>query len=232
MDIIKLENVTKIYKMGDYEIKALDRINLNIRKGELVSIMGPSGSGKSTLLSIIGCLDRPTSGKVYLFGEDVSKLSKKELAKIRAKKIGFVFQKFYLLNYLNAIENVRLALRITNRNLDRAKELLEKVGLGDRLYHYPNQLSGGQQQRVVIARALANNPDIILADEPTGNLDEKSSKEVMDLLIDLNKNEKKTIVIVTHNPKIAEQTDRIIVIRSGKILSDNADIEEALKLLK
>ncbi|BFI73689.1 ABC transporter ATP-binding protein [Nanoarchaeota archaeon] len=231
--IIKLEKVTKIYKMGDSEIKALDNIDLEIKEGELVSIMGPSGSGKSTLLSIIGLLDRPTSGKVYLFGEDISNLSDNKLSEIRNKKIGFVFQQFYLFNYLTALENVTIPSRISGKNnIEKAKEILERLGLGNRLNHYPNQLSGGQQQRVAIARALINNPELILADEPTGNLDEKSAKDVMNILKNLNKEEGKTVVIVTHDPKIAEQTNRIVVIRSGKILSYNATIEEALELLK
>ncbi|BBL45477.1 ABC transporter ATP-binding protein [Nanobdella aerobiophila] len=230
--IIKLENVTKIYKIGDSYIKALDNINLEVEEGELISIMGPSGSGKSTLLSIIGCLDKPTSGKINLFGFDILKLSDKELSKIRKNYIGFIFQQFYLFNYLNALENVELITKIANKKNNKAKELLEKVGLGNRLYNLPNQLSGGQQQRVVIARALANDPKLILADEPTGNLDEKSANDVIDILKKLNKEEGKTIAIVTHDPRIAEQTERIVVIRNGKILSDNTTVDEALELLK
>lgn len=233
-NIIKLQNVTKIYKLGDQKVIALDNISLEIREGELVSIMGPSGSGKSTLLHIIGCLDKPTSGKVYLFGKDITKMSDSKLSYIRNKKIGFVFQQFYLINYLTALENVEIPLRISKHPnpKKRAYELLKKLGLENRIYHYPNKLSGGQQQRVAIARALANNPDIILADEPTGNLDETSAKEVMNIFKSLNKNEGKTIAIITHDPRIAEQTDRIIVIRNGKILSDNADINKALELLR
>ncbi|MGC9133402.1 MAG: ABC transporter ATP-binding protein [Nanopusillaceae archaeon] len=231
--IIKLENITKIYKLGDYEIKALDNINLEIKEGELVSIMGPSGSGKSTLLSIIGLLDRPTYGKVYLFREDVSKFPDNKLSEIRNKKIGFVFQQFYLFNYLNALENVIVPSMIYGKSsIEKAREILKKLGLEDRLYHYPNQLSGGQQQRVAIARALINDPELILADEPTGNLDEKSSNDVIEIFKRLNKEDQKTIIIVTHNPKIAEQTDRVVVLRSGKILSYDATIEEALELLK
>jgi ABC-type lipoprotein export system ATPase subunit len=231
--IIKLENITKIYKLGDYEIKALDNINLEIKEGELVSIMGPSGSGKSTLLSIIGLLDRPTYGKVYLFEEDVSKFPDNKLSEIRNNKIGFVFQQFYLFNYLNALENVIVPSMIYGKsNIEKAREILKKLGLEDRLYHYPNQLSGGQQQRVAIARALINDPELILADEPTGNLDEKSSNDVIEIFKRLNKEDQKTIIIVTHNPKIAEQTDRVVVLRSGKILSYDATIEEALELLK
>jgi ABC-type lipoprotein export system ATPase subunit len=231
--IVKLENITKIYKVGEYEIKALDNINLEIKEGEFISVMGPSGSGKSTLLSIIGLLDKPTYGKVYLFGEDVSKLSDKKLSEIRNEKIGFVFQQFYLFNYLNALENVTVPARIKGKvDIEKAKNILRKLGLENRMNHYPNQLSGGQQQRVAIARALINDPEIILADEPTGNLDEKSANDVMEIFKRLNKEDGKTIIIVTHNPKVAEQTDRIIVLRSGKILSYNATIEEALELLK
>ncbi len=231
--IVRLENVEKIYYVGGYEIKALDNINLKIKEGEYISIVGPSGSGKSTLLSIIGCLDKPTRGKVYIFGKDVSKMDDDELSEFRKRNIGFIFQQFYLFNYLNAIENVEIALRIANNhNYSRARELLERLGLGDRLYNYPNQLSGGQQQRVVIARALANYPKLILADEPTGNLDEKSSNEIINILEKLNREENKTVIIVTHNLKIAERTDRIIIIRSGKIIKDNATIDELFELLK
>jgi len=231
--IVKLEDVEKIYYIGGYPIKALDNVSLEIKEGEFLSIVGPSGSGKSTLLSIIGCLDRPTKGKVYLFDKDISKLNDNQLSELRRKYIGFIFQQYYLFNYLNALENVQIGLRISgNNNLEKAKELLNKVRLGDRLYNYPNQLSGGQQQRVVIARALVNDPKLILADEPTANIDEKSAKELLDILKKLNEDENRTIVIVTHDLRVAEKTNRIVVIRNGKILKDNATIDETIELLK
>jgi putative ABC transport system ATP-binding protein len=231
--IVKLENVEKVYYVGGYPIKALDNVSLEIKEGEFLSIVGPSGSGKSTLLAIMGCLDRPTKGKVYLFDKDISKLNDNQLSELRRKYIGFIFQQYYLFNYLNALENVQIGLRISgNKNLEKAKELLNKVGLGDILYNYPNQLSGGQQQRVVIARALVNDPKLILADEPTANIDEKSAKELLDILKKLNEEENRTIVIVTHDLRVAEKTNKIVVIRNGKILKDNATIDETLELLK
>jgi len=231
--IVKLENVEKIYYVGGYPIKALDNVNLEIKEGEFLSIVGPSGSGKSTLLAIIGCLEKPTKGRVYLFDKDISKLNDNQLSELRRKYIGFIFQQYYLFNYLNALENVQIGLRISgNNNLEKAKELLNKVGLGDSLYYYPNQLSGGQQQRVVIARALAKDPKLILADEPTANIDEKSAKELLDILKKLNEEENRTIVIVTHDLRVAEKTNRIVVIRNGKILKDNATIDETIELLK
>ena len=231
--IVKLENVEKVYYIGGYSIKALDNVSLEIKEGEFLSIVGPSGSGKSTLLSIIGCLDKPTKGKVYLFDKDISKLNDNQLSELRRKYLGFIFQQYYLFNYLNELENVQIGLRISgNNNLEKAKELLNKVGLGDRLYNYPNQLSGGQQQRIVIARALVNDPKLILADEPTANIDEKSAKELLDILKKLNEEENRTIVISTHDLRVAEKTNRIVVIRNGKILKDNATIDEAIELLK
>ncbi|NAZ26157.1 MAG: ATP-binding cassette domain-containing protein [Nanoarchaeota archaeon] len=231
--IVKLEDVEKVYYVGGYPIRALDNVSLEIKEGEFLSIVGPSGSGKSTLLAIMGCLDRPTKGKVYLFDKDISKLNDNQLSELRRKYIGFIFQQYYLFNYLNALENVQIGLRISgNNNLEKAKELLNKVGLGDVLYNYPNQLSGGQQQRVVIARALVNDPKLILADEPTANIDEKSAKELLDILKKLNEEENRTIVIVTHDLRVAEKTNRIVVIRNGKILKDNATIDETIELLK
>ena len=231
--IVKLENVEKVYYVGGYPIKALDNVSLKIKEGEFLSIVGPSGSGKSTLLAIMGCLDRPTKGKVYLFGKDISKLDDNQLSEFRRKYIGFIFQQYYLFSYLNALENVQISLRISgNSNLEKAKELLDKVGLGDRLYNYPNQLSGGQQQRVVIARALAKDPKLILADEPTANIDEKSANELLNILKKLNEEENRTIIIVTHDLRVAERTNRIAVIRNGKILKDNATIDETIELLK
>jgi len=231
--IVKLENIEKVYYVGGYPIKALENVSLKIKEGEFLSIVGPSGSGKSTLLAIMGCLDKPTKGKVYLFDKDISKLNDNQLSELRRKYIGFIFQQYYLFNYLNALENVQIGLRISgNKNLEKAKELLNKVGLGDSLYNYPNQLSGGQQQKVVIARALVNDPKLILADEPTANIDEKSANELLDILKKLNEEENRTIVIVTHDLRVAERTNRIVVIRNGKILKDNATIDETLELLK
>lgn len=220
--VLKLENVSKIYKMDGVSVKALDNISLDIKEGEFVSIIGPSGSGKSTLMHIIGCLDTPTSGKVILEGREVSKMTERELAKIRNKKIGFVFQQFNLLPRTSAIENVCLPLiynGTTEKEIIRkAKEALEKVGLGERMNHHPNQLSGGQQQRVAIARALVTNPTIILADEPTGNLDSKSGAEVMDIFQKLHQ-QGRTIVLVTHDPKVASYAKRTITLKDGKIAS-------------
>ena len=221
--IIDLKNISKIYQMGETEVHALRNIDLDIHQGEYVALMGPSGSGKSTLMNIIGALDTPTSGTYYLKGSNVSEMEDDELAEIRNKEIGFVFQTFNLLPKLTALENVALPLVYAGvprkERLQRAKEVLESVGLGDRLYHKPNQLSGGQRQRVAIARALVNNPSIILADEPTGNLDSKSSEEIMRLFDRLHA-EGNTIILVTHEPDIAEHSKRLIKLFDGKIVSD------------
>lgn len=221
--IIQMENITKIYDTGKIQVKALNNIDLKVDKNEYVAIMGASGSGKSTLMNIIGCLDRITSGKYLLDGEDVSRLNDQQLAEIRNKKIGFVFQSFNLLPRLTALKNVELPMiyaGITGGKRSRmAKEALERVGLGDRIDHKPNELSGGQNQRVAIARALVNNPAIILADEPTGNLDSKSSIEIMDIFGSLNK-EGVTIVMVTHEPELAAMTQRNVVIKDGEIIED------------
>ncbi len=220
--ILRLENVSKIYQMEEIAVKALDNVSLTIEKAEFVSITGPSGSGKSTLMHIIGCLDVPTSGKVILENHEVSKMTERELAKIRNQKIGFVFQQFNLLPKTSALENVSLPLIYNgtpeSETQKRAKEALEKVGLGDRLYHHPNQLSGGQQQKVAIARALITNPTIILADEPTGNLDSKSGVEIMEILKRLHQHGR-TIVLVTHDPNIASQAERIVRLKDGKIVN-------------
>ena len=221
MNIVELKGVTKVYRLGKVFVPALRGINLDIRKGEFISIMGPSGSGKTTLMNIIGCLDRPTEGKVLIEGKNVAELSDDELARIRREKIGFVFQQFNLIPRLTALENVALPMwfaGINKRERERrAKKLLELVGLGDRIKHKPAELSGGERQRVSIARALANNPEIILADEPTGNLDTKSGKEIMKILKKLNK-KGKTIVLVTHDEIFAKEAERIIRIRDGKLI--------------
>ncbi len=225
--MVVLENVTKIYKMGSEEIKALDDLSLEIRDGEILVVMGPSGSGKSTFLHLVGCLDRPTSGKILIDGKDISNLRERELARIRNRTIGFVFQQFNLLPRLTALENVELPMIYAGipkrKRVERAKKLLEMVGLSDRMKHRPSQLSGGQQQRVAIARALANDPKIILADEPTGNLDTKSGEVVINILRDLNR-KGLTIVIVTHDPDITIIAHRVIHLKDGKIIKEEVRV--------
>ena len=218
--MIQLENITKIYQMGTVKLAALDGVSLSIQDGELVSLMGPSGSGKSTLMNILGCLDAPTSGTFILYGENVGSLSDDRLAEIRNSKIGFVFQTYNLLPRLNALSNVELALMYGNsRNRKkRSREALERVGLGDRVGHRPTELSGGEQQRVGIARALVKEPDILLADEPTGNLDSRSSEEILQILERLN-DDGITVIIVTHEPDIAARTGRVLTMRDGQIVS-------------
>jgi putative ABC transport system ATP-binding protein len=218
--VIQAENLTKVYKMGEVEVHALNGLSLKIACGEVVSIMGPSGSGKSTLMNIIGCLDRPTSGQYILDGEPVASLTDDQLATIRNRKVGFVFQSFNLLSRATALANVELPLRysgVRSGAKEKATAALEAVGLSDRMYHRPNELSGGQQQRVAIARALVNEPAIILADEPTGNLDTRSGHEIMDLLLNLNREHGTTLILVTHAPDIASQSQRIIRIRDGVV---------------
>ncbi|MEM4153105.1 MAG: ABC transporter ATP-binding protein [Candidatus Pacearchaeota archaeon] len=216
---LRVENLTKIYDLGEIKVKAVDDVTFSVPKNKVIAIMGPSGSGKSTLLHLIGCLDKPTKGKVYIDNIDTSKLNDNQLAKLRNEKIGFVFQFFNLHPLLTAIENVELPETIKgineNERKKKALELLKLVGLETRANHFPNQLSGGEQQRVAIARALINDPSIILADEPTGNLDTKSSHEIMKLLVKLK--EKATIIVITHDIDIAEHADHIIKIRDGKI---------------
>ncbi|MEM3635421.1 MAG: ABC transporter ATP-binding protein [archaeon] len=228
--LIRLERVNKVYKMDSVEVVALQDINFEVKKGDFIAILGPSGSGKSTLLNILGVLDKPSSGKVYLEDKEVSKLSEKELAKIRNEKIGFVFQFFNLYAALTALENVELPMIFKNipkkQREERARHLLKKVGLEAREKHYPAQLSGGERQRVAIARALANDPPIILADEPTGNLDSKSGKEIMDLFKKIYK-EGKTIIIITHDPEIANKAKKKMFLKDGKIVKDHA-LEEKI----
>jgi putative ABC transport system ATP-binding protein len=224
--MLKLINITKQYVMGTNVLKALDNISLEIQDGEYLSIMGPSGSGKSTLMNILGCLDVADSGEYYIDDKEVSEFTDNQLSEIRNQKIGFVFQKFNLLAKLNAIENVELGLVYRKINaktrIKIAKEFLDKVGLTNWQDHRPNEMSGGQQQRVAIARALAGDPQIILADEPTGNLDSASGKEIMQLLRELN-NEGKTIILITHDLKIAKEANRIVYIIDGKITEEGAE---------
>jgi putative ABC transport system ATP-binding protein len=222
--VIEIRDITKVYQMGDVEVHALRGVDLEVCQGEMISIMGPSGSGKSTLMNVIGCLDQPTSGSYLLAGEDVSRLRDDQLADVRSRRLGFVFQSFNLLARTDALTNVELPLIYSgvrgSERRARAKAALESVGLGDRLHHRPNELSGGQQQRVAIARALVNSPSIILADEPTGNLDSKAGAEVMGIFQRLNVEQGITIVLVTHEPDIAEHTRRNVHLYDGKIVSD------------
>jgi putative ABC transport system ATP-binding protein len=216
--VIDAHDLAKVYVMGEVEVQALRGVSFTIERGEVISIMGPSGSGKSTLMNTLGCLDRPTSGEYILDGESVATLNDDQLAKIRNRKVGFVFQSFNLLSRQTAITNVELPLRYSGNlegRRERAMEALKAVGLEDRMTHRPFELSGGQQQRVAIARAIVNNPAIIMADEPTGNLDSKVGREIMNLLLNLNKESGTTLIIVTHDPMIAEQTQRVIRLRDG-----------------
>ena len=221
--IIKIENISKVYDTGAVQVHALRDVSLSIEEGDFVAIMGQSGSGKSTLMNVLGCLDRPTSGVYELDGINISKIESRELSSIRNKKIGFVFQSFNLIPRTSSLKNVELPMIYAKmgkkERRERAIELLEKVGLGERLHHMPNEISGGQKQRIAIARALANKPAIILADEPTGNLDTSSSEEIMNLFTELN-NEGVTVIVVTHEDNIAEYTKRIIRFRDGQIVED------------
>ncbi len=220
--LIELRDIRKVYQMGDVEVHALRGIDLEIAEGELTAIMGPSGSGKSTLMNLLGCLDRPTSGQYFLAGTDVARLNDNQLAEIRNKRIGFVFQSYNLLPRTTALSNVEIPLVYSGvgRRKERAMEALELVGLADRMHHKPNELSGGQQQRVAIARALVNEPRIILADEPTGNLDTKTGLEIIAIFQKLNVEQGITVLFVTHEPDIAAFTQRIVRLRDGQVVSD------------
>ena len=220
--MIELQNVTKVYTIGTVDVPALNGVSLSIGRGEMTAIMGPSGSGKSTLMNMLGCLDVPTSGRYVLEGEEVGSLAGNRLAEIRNGKIGFVFQVYNLLPRLSALSNVELPLLYGNghERKRRALEALERVGLADRVGHRPTELSGGEQQRVGIARALVKNPSILLADEPTGNLDSRSSEEIMSILQALNRDDAMTVIVVTHDPEIADQTRRVVSMRDGVVVSD------------
>lgn len=230
--VIKLENVWKIYKFDHLELAVLKGISLDIKQGAFVVILGPSGSGKSTLLNMLGCLDLPTKGTVFLDGRNISKMSEDELAQARGQKIGFVFQQFNLLQNLTALENVMLPMifqgKSETQRKKRALSLLDSLGLKNRSIHRPSELSGGEQQRIAIARALSNDPEIIVADEPTGNLDSTTGKKIMEILIDLHKNEKKTIVVVTHDPTIADYGNQVVHIKDGEIATNHFNEEKVL----
>jgi len=231
-ELIKTENIWKTYKLGEVNLTVLWGVSLVINKGSFVAIMGPSGSGKSTLLHIIGALDVPSQGKVFLEKQEISKVSEDTLAKIRGQRIGFVFQQFNLLPNLTALENVILPMVFQGTNekqrIERAKKLLTDMGLEKRFNHKPNELSGGERQRIAIARALANNPDIIVADEPTGNLDSSTGKKIMEIFINLHKEEKKTIIVVTHDPNIAGYAEETIHIKDGRIIQNHFQKEKIL----
>ena len=227
--VIRAEGIEKLYRMGKVEVPALRGVSLRVKRGEVLSIVGPSGSGKSTLMNILGCLDRPTAGEYQLDGEKVAGLTDDQLAAIRNRKVGFVFQSFNLLGRQTALANVELPMRYAGITKDRrgmALQALEAVGLADRIYHRPNELSGGQQQRVAIARALVNEPAIILADEPTGNLDSKSGKEILRILFEMNRERGTTLIFVTHDPEIARQTPRVVRLMDGLVESDGGTPQE------
>ena len=237
MALIEIKSVSKIYTLGEVEVRALDDVTLFIERGEYVALIGPSGSGKSTLMNTVGCLDRPTAGSYMLDGFEVSTMSRDQRARIRNKQIGFVFQNFNLLARTSALENVELPLLYgtmtsARQRRERAKELLSLVGLGDRMDHHPGQLSGGQQQRVAIARALSTNPTILMGDEPTGNLDTRTSREVIELFHKLNVEQNLTVILVTHDLGIAKNAKRNIVLRDGRIISDTIDHNAAAEALQ
>ncbi|NUQ65698.1 MAG: ABC transporter ATP-binding protein [Pirellulales bacterium] len=234
--MIQLHDVRKVYHLEEVEVVALCGVSLSIEQGEYVALMGPSGSGKSTLMNLLGCLDRPTDGSYLLAGEEVAKMSRDARARLRNQQIGFVFQSFNLLARTSAVENVELPLLYSHgiggrERRRRAVEVLEKLGLADRLDHHPGQLSGGQQQRVAVARALVNRPSILMADEPTGNLDSRTSRELMEIFGQLNSEEGITIILVTHEQDIARHAGRCLVLRDGQIVADTTDFDAALRSL-
>ncbi len=235
-DIVLLNDIYKIYTMGEFKVSALKGVSLSIKKGEFMAIMGASGSGKSTLMHILGCLDSPTLGKYYLEGVEVSRFSKNELAKIRNKKLGFVFQSFNLLSRTTVVENIELPFiyskKLSKNDIDKIHQVMRILGLDGLQKHYPNQLSGGQQQRVAIARAIVNDPTLLLADEPTGNLDSATSTDVMNVLTDLNHNLGITIVLVTHETDIAGYARRVVVLKDGKVLSDMPSSSSAIPVVQ
>jgi putative ABC transport system ATP-binding protein len=236
MDLIELTDVRKVYTLGEVQVEALRGVSLRIGQGEFVALVGPSGSGKSTLMNTLGCLDRPTSGSYKLAGQEIVTLSRDDRARVRNHRIGFVFQNFNLLARTSALENVELPLLYAKnvsarRRRKRAIEMLERVGLGNRLDHHPGQLSGGQQQRVAIARALVNQPAILMCDEPTGNLDTRTSKEVIQLFRDLNDGDKITVILVTHDRDVARVARRIFVLRDGEVVQDTTDFTQAMQAL-
>ncbi|MGB0598580.1 MAG: ABC transporter ATP-binding protein [Rubripirellula sp.] len=236
MPLIELDDVRRVYDLGEVQVHALRSVSLDIDLGEYVALVGPSGSGKSTLMNTLGCLDRPTHGSYLLDSQEIVTMNRDERARIRNKQLGFVFQNFNLLNRTSALENVELPLMYASgisareRN-ERARELLERVGLYDRLDHHPAQLSGGQQQRVAIARALVNRPSILMGDEPTGNLDSKTSTEVIELFQKLNQDEKITVILVTHDQNVARNARRTIVLHDGEVAADTTDFEQVVEIL-
>jgi ABC-type lipoprotein export system ATPase subunit len=236
MALIELRDVRRVYDLGEVEVHALRSVTLNIELGEYIALVGPSGSGKSTLMNTLGCLDRPSHGSYLLDGQEIVTMTRDQRAEIRNRQLGFVFQNFNLLNRTSAIENVELPLMYSRgisgrERRARAKEMLEKVGLGERLDHHPSQLSGGQQQRVAIARALVNRPSILMADEPTGNLDSKTSREVIELFRQLNQDHRITVILVTHDQNVARNAKRTLVLRDGLVVEDTTDFARAVRVL-
>lgn len=236
MSLIELDDVRRVYDLGEVLVHALRSVTLDIDLGEYVALVGQSGSGKSTLMNTLGCLDRPTHGSYLLDGNEIVTMTRDQRARIRNRQLGFVFQNFNLLNRTSALENVELPLLYSRgvssrERRQRAKEMLEKVGLGDRFHHHPSQLSGGQQQRVAIARALVNRPSILMGDEPTGNLDTKTSREVIELFRELNEEHKITVILVTHDQNVARNAKRTIVLRDGEVVEDTTDFAKVIEAL-